>query len=162
YRAYRTREDFSRYRIFTIHLTILIVLAGAITHWAVWLIPWVFTVYITWSPWHYSGQNFGLALMFARRAGINPTRGERKALYISFVASYALVFLTMHSGVSPDPYALSLGIPVEVGEGLRAVLAVVFALTGPWALYRLSRRGGRRLIIAPAALFATQFLWFVM
>src|SRR5262245_61455822 len=162
YRAYRTREDFSRYRIFTIHLTVLIALAGAIIHWAAWLIPWVFTIYITWSPWHYSGQNFGLALMFARRAGVNPTRAERKALYVSFVASYALVFLTMHSGVSADPYVLSLGLPVEMAEGFRAVLAVAFVVTGPWALYRLARRGGWRMIIAPATLFATQFLWFVM
>jgi tetratricopeptide (TPR) repeat protein len=162
YRAYRTREDFSRYRIFTIHLTLLIALAGAIVHWQAGLIPWLFTIYITWSPWHYSGQNFGLALMFARRARVSPTKAERTALYISFLASYALVFLSMHTGVSSDPYVRSLGLPVEFGDTARAVLAVVFLVTGPWALYRLGRRGGWRIIVAPATLFATQFIWFVM
>src|SRR5215471_2433415 len=117
YRAYRTREDFSRYRIFTIHLTLLIALAGFIVHWAVGLIPLLFTIYITWSPWHYSGQNFGLAMMFARRAGVKPTRTERNVLYASFLASYALVFLTMHTGRSPDVYVLSIGLPAESSEG---------------------------------------------
>jgi tetratricopeptide (TPR) repeat protein len=162
YRAYRTREDFSRYRIFTVHVTLLMLLAGAIAHWAGWLIPVLFTIYVTWSPWHYSGQNFGLAMMFARRAGVNPARAERNALYISFLASYALVFLTMHSGVSTDPYLRSLGLSAGPADPLRAVLAVVFSLTAPWALYRLGRRGGWRLIIAPATLFSTQFLWFVL
>jgi hypothetical protein len=162
YRAYRTREDFSRYRLFTVHLTLLMVLAGAIAHWAAWLIPLVFTIYITWSPWHYSGQNFGLVLMFARRTGVKPTRAERNALFVSFAASYGLVFLTMHSGLSTDPYVRSLGIAVSLAEVVRGLLAVVFGLTGPWVLYRLARRGGWRLILAPATLLATQFLWFVL
>jgi len=162
YRAYRTREDFSRYRIFTIHLTLLIALAGLIVHWAAGLIPLLFTTYITWSPWHYSGQNFGLAVMFARRARVNPTRAERTALYISFLASYALVFLSMHTGPSSDPYVRSLGLPVEFGDTARAVLAVAFGVAGPWALYKLGRRGGWRIVIAPVTLFATQFIWFVM
>jgi tetratricopeptide (TPR) repeat protein len=162
YRAYRTREDLSRYRLFTIHLTLIIALAGTIAHCSPSLIPWVFTIYISWSPWHYSGQNFGLALMFARRAGVKPTRAERNALYVSFLASYALVFLTMHSSPSTDPYVLSLGIPTNFAEAARPLLAVVFGLAGPWALYRLGRRGGWRLIIPPATLFATQFLWFVL
>jgi tetratricopeptide (TPR) repeat protein len=162
YRAYRTREDFSRYRIFTLHLTLVIVLAGAIAHWSPSLIPWVFTLYITWSPWHYSGQNFGLALMFARRSGSAPTRAERSALFTAFVASYGILFLTMHSGVSMDPYVLSLGLPVGLTNVIRAILACVFVLTGPWALVRLARRGGWRTIVAPATLFGTQFLWFVV
>jgi len=162
YRAYRTREDFSRYRLFTIHLTLLIVVAGVVTHWLGSLIPWIFTLYILWSPWHYSGQNFGLAMMFARRAQLRPTFVERTALYISFIASYGVVLLTMQTGASQDPYVLSIGIPVPVGEVARALLALVFLITGPWALTRLAKRGGWQLIAAPLTLFATQFLWFVL
>ena len=33
------------------------------------LCPLIFTIYLTASPWHYSGQNYGLFMMFARRAG---------------------------------------------------------------------------------------------
>ena len=28
------------------------------------------TLYLTWSPWHYTGQNYGLAVMFLRRSGV--------------------------------------------------------------------------------------------
>jgi len=67
YRAYGTREDFSKYRVFTVHATALLILTAILTHTSLKLLPWVFTLYINWSPWHYSGQNYGLLMMFARR-----------------------------------------------------------------------------------------------
>src|SRR2546427_3026499 len=62
YRAYHTRTEFEKYRIFTLHIALLLALAGVIAH--VWypLLPWIFTLYICWSPWHYTGQNFGLLI----------------------------------------------------------------------------------------------------
>ncbi|MEO8078192.1 MAG: hypothetical protein ABI818_17825, partial [Acidobacteriota bacterium] len=49
YRAYHTRSEFARYRVFTLHITALLALAGVASH--VWpaLVPWLFTVYLTWS-----------------------------------------------------------------------------------------------------------------
>ena len=29
------------------------------------------TVCLTWSPWHYTGQTYGLAVMFLRRRGVS-------------------------------------------------------------------------------------------
>src|SRR6266849_7780682 len=111
YRAYHTREDFLKYRIFTVHLTLLVALTAIVAHVAVPLLPWLFTLYVTWSPWHYTGQNFGLLMMFARRSGAAPTAAERRALYLAFVASYVMLFATFHSGTSSDPLVLSLGLP---------------------------------------------------
>ena len=51
-------------------------------------LPVVFTLYLTWSPWHYSGQNYGILLMFARRAGAQPSTLQRRALYTAFLLSY--------------------------------------------------------------------------
>src|ERR1700686_835490 len=68
YRAYHRAEDFEKYRIFTVHTTGLILLTLVLSHFWAQLLPWIFTIYITWSPWHYSGQNYGLFMMFARRA----------------------------------------------------------------------------------------------
>src|SRR3979490_49309 len=41
YRAYHTQTEFQRYRIFTVHVAILLALAGVIAH--VWfpLLPWI-------------------------------------------------------------------------------------------------------------------------
>src|SRR5271155_35284 len=62
YRAYHTRADFEKYKIFTLHITLLLVLTGVLLHASYQLFPWVFTLYILWSPWHYTGQNYGLLM----------------------------------------------------------------------------------------------------
>ena len=64
YRAYGTRADFSKYRVVTMHLTGFLVLTALVAHASFPLVPWIFTVYLTWSPWHYTGQNYGLLMMF--------------------------------------------------------------------------------------------------
>src|SRR5277367_1792396 len=87
YRAYHTKEDFEKYRIFTVHITGLMLLAGLLSHLNFALLPWLFTIYITWSPWHYSGQNYGLLMMFVRRAGARPSENARQALYSAFLCS---------------------------------------------------------------------------
>ena len=162
YRAYHTREQFEKYRIFTVHITLLLVLAAALTHFFPVLLPWVFTLYICWSPWHYSGQNFGLLMMFSRRAGLAPEPRERRALYAAFIASYVLLMLNFHTGASNDDMILSLGIPARWAFWPKIACAVFFLAAGGWALFRFARRGASwRLMAAPLTLFASQFFWFV-
>jgi tetratricopeptide (TPR) repeat protein len=164
YRAYRTKEDFSRYRIFTLHLTVLLVLTAVAAHWSVKLLPVLYTIYLTWSPWHYAGQNFGIALMFARRNEIEITRGERNALYAAFVASFAMIFLGFHSvaAAGNDPYLLNLGIPVSVARVGTALALGVFVSGGLYALVQMGQRAGWRKLVAPTTLYLTQGLWFVL
>src|SRR5438132_1982129 len=81
YRAYHRSEDFHKYRIFTVHITALLFLTLLLSHFWLQILPWIFTIYLTWSPWHYSGQNYGLFMMFARRAGAQANNAERRALY---------------------------------------------------------------------------------
>jgi len=72
YRAYHTQEDFNKYRVFTVHITGLVLLTLLLSHFFRQALPWIFTLYLCWSPWHYSGQNYGLFMMFSRRAGAKP------------------------------------------------------------------------------------------
>ena len=88
YRAYHREEEFRKYRIFTVHITGLVVLALVVTHFWFRALPWLFTLYLTLSPWHYSGQNYGLFMMFVRRAGAKPDKSGRNALYAAFLISY--------------------------------------------------------------------------
>jgi len=163
YRAYRTREQFEKYRIFTVHIAVLLVLAGALTHALPLLLPWLFTLYICWSPWHYSGQNFGLLMMFSRREGLAPEPKERHALYAAFIASYVLLMLSFHTGPSTDDMILSLNIPARWALWPKATCAMIFLAAGGWALSRFQQRGGGwRAMAAPATLFTSQFLWFVL
>ncbi len=166
YRAYHTREDFQKYRIFTIHLTGLLLVTLALTHGFPRLLPWLFTIYLTWSPWHYMGQNFGLAMMFARRNGAQPAPRHRNLLYLAFLASYAMVFLSIHARPSSDTYVLSLGLPMAAGRVLRLALAPLFLVAGAMAFRGMAatvKQSYKWRPLWPAmVLFSTEFLWFVL
>jgi tetratricopeptide (TPR) repeat protein len=162
YRAYHTRDEFEKYRIYTVHVALLLVAAGVVAHVRYGLLPWIFTIYICWSPWHYTGQNFGLLMMFARRAGVSPTESERRALRLSFIASYILLMLSFHTGPSGDALILSLGLAAKFTLPARAVLALFFVGASGWALASLARRSNLRTILPVLTLTVTQFLWFLL
>ena len=163
YRAYHTREQFEKYRIFTVHMALLLAAAGVLAHKLPALLPWLFTLYICWSPWHYTGQNFGLLMMFARRGGMAPEKSERRALYAAFLASYVLLMISFHTGPSNDDMVLSLNIPARWALWPKAASAALFLALGGWALLRFQRRASSwAALAAPGALFASQFLWFVL
>jgi tetratricopeptide (TPR) repeat protein len=162
YRAYHTRDEFEKYRIYTVHVALLLGLAGVVTHLWYALLPWIFTLYVCWSPWHYTGQNFGLLMMFARRAGVSPTEAERRALRLSFIASYILLMLSFHTGASGDALILSLGLAAKFTLPARAVLALFFVGASGWALASLARRSSFRTTVPVLTLTVTQFLWFLL
>ena len=162
YRAYHTRADFEKYKIFTLHITLLLVLTGVLLHASYRLFPWVFTLYILWSPWHYTGQNYGLLMMFARRSGAETTPGERRSIRAAFVASYLMLLASFETGGSTDPLILSLGLAAKYTFPARLVLGGAFALFLFVGFRRLIQRSGARALAAPLTLALTQFIWFVV
>jgi len=162
YRAYRREEDFDKYRIFTVHTTALVVLTLLLAHFWIKLLPWIFTIYLTWSPWHYSGQNYGLFMMFARRAGAEPSKSERRALYGAFITSYLILFLGFHTGPSTDPLFVSLGIPPLISRWEQILLGVAFMGLSAFGLARLIGTAGWRKLVPALTLFSSQFLWFLL
>ena len=161
YRAYHTKEDFEKYRIFTVHITLLLALTIVFSHFWIRALPWIFTVYLTASPWHYSGQNYGLFMMFARRAGAQPTTLERRALYAAFLISYAVLLLSLHTGPSGDPLFVSLNIPETISSRAQLVLAIAFVACSAFGLSRLISQTGFRRMIPSLTLFSTQCVWFL-
>jgi tetratricopeptide (TPR) repeat protein len=162
YRAYHRSEDFEKYRFFTVYTTSLLLLTGLLAHSWPRILPWIFTLYLTWSPWHYSGQNYGLFMMFARRAGAKPSTAERRALYGAFITSYLVLFLSFHSGPSSDPLFISLGIPLAVGRWGQIVLSAAFLVLSAYGLSQLVGAIGWRKLVPCLTLFSSQFLWFLL
>jgi tetratricopeptide (TPR) repeat protein len=162
YRAYHRAEDFQKYRIFTVHTTALVLATLLLAHYWVRILPWIFTIYLTWSPWHYSGQNYGLFMMFARRAGASPDKAERRVLYGAFVVSYLILFLGFHTGPSSDPLFISLGIPAVVSRWEQIILGVAFIGLSGYGISRLVRVTGWRKLVPALTLFSSQFLWFLL
>ena len=162
YRAYHTHREFAKYRIFTLHTAVLLLVAGIVAHLWYPLLPFLFTLYIYWSPWHYTGQNFGLLMMFARRSGISPTVAERRALRLAFVASFTMLLLSFNTGPSNDALILSFGLAAKITLPLRAALAAVFFVATGWAFSSLLRRATFRALVPSMLLSLTQFLWFLL
>jgi len=162
YRAYHRAEDFEKYRTFTVHVTGLILLTLLVSHSWTQLLPWIFTIYLTWSPWHYSGQNYGLFMMFARRAGANPDKNTRGALYGAFIVSYLVLFLSFHTGASSDSLFRSLGIPAVPSRWEQIILIVAFCALSAFGLIKLANETGWRALIPSLTLFSSQFLWFLL
>ena len=162
YRAYRTREEFQKYRIFTLHITVLIALTAILAHADFRVVPWVFTLYINWSPWHYSGQNYGLLMMFARRGGTSVTPLERRLLHWAFISSFVMLLVSFHTGVSNDPFVLSLNLPEKFSIPARVAGGVLYVFFSGWVISAWVKRGGWKGMAAPLTLLATQGLWFVL
>ena len=162
YRAYHTRADFEKYKFVTLHVTLLVVLTGIVLHASPRLFPWVFTLYICWSPWHYSGQNYGLLMMFVRRSGAEIMDSEKRWLRGAFVASYLMLLASFETGGSNDPLILSLGLPAKFTLPMRLALGAAFLAFTMLGFRRLIREKGVRTLVAPLTLAFTQFLWFVL
>ncbi len=162
YRAYHTRAEFEKYKMVTLHVTLLMVLTGVLLHAFYWLLPWVFTLYICWSPWHYTGQNYGLLMMFVRRSGATIAPNERRWIRAAFITAYVMLLASFQTGGSTDPLVLSIGLPASFTLPARLALGVVFAGAIFIGFRGLVSRSSWKAMAAPLTLALTQFLWFVL
>ena len=161
YRAYG-RDDRGAHRLYTHWLTGGLIALGIAAHAWFPLVPWLFTAYVMWSPWHYTGQNFGVLMMFLRRAGVDVSAEERRRLHLAFIASFVMLLAAFNTGASADPLVLSLGLPPISARIVQAGAGLTFLTGGLAAFVPLARRAPRRALLAPLTLFSTQALWFVL
>lgn len=173
-RVYEDREDRRKYALFSIYATVALVAALVAASHSVWIASLLTTVYVTWAPWHFSGQNYGLTLMFLRRRGVAFDAGVKRALYASFVLSALLAILAIHSGhgemvfapetlpVANAPTIFYASLPAPIGSiAFGAALLGYLVCLGAvgWKLLRHPRLAD----LAPAALLvASQALWFTV
>jgi hypothetical protein len=173
-RVYGNPVDRAKYRFFALHATLLLGVLFAGASRSVWLASALITIYLTWSPWHFAGQNYGLALMFLRRRGIEVDARAKRFFYLSFVLSAALAMLALHGGAGEfsvtvptldapgAPRLIPLGVPAVVSTPLFAIVGVAYVGCLAAAAWRL-RRTGSWSDHAPAwTLVCTQALWYAV
>jgi len=172
-RVYERARDRRAYALFSIWATLALVAVFGAAVFSPALGAFLVTLYFTWSPWHYTGQNYGLAVMFLRRRGVETAGAEKRWLYASFVLSFVLVAVIAHgAGVGvrgADQYGgaqglafVSIGIPASV-----VAWAVPLALAGQcfalaMCVASLLGRAPLRAIAPALALWAAQVLWFTL
>jgi hypothetical protein len=170
-RIYGTQEDRQRYRLFTVYVSAALLLLYVLgLQWTA-LGSLLVTLYFTWSPWHYSGQNYGLAVLFLRRRGVGIDVTTKRMLYGTFLISYGLIFLALHSRGPGGMYApatyegtiysfVYLGIPGVVREMGVPLLVGAYSVCLLGAAWRL-RAAPLRDLLPAASLVGLQFVWFL-
>jgi tetratricopeptide (TPR) repeat protein len=164
-------EDRRKYGAFTLVVTLVLGLAFFLGLRSALLGSWILTVYLTWSPWHYTGQNYGIALMFLGRRGIPITLTIKRLVYASFVASYVLLFFSFHGFSQVGDYApatydgsiyhfVRLGIPAKVSAVVLPLAGLVYLASVVSAGVLLLRRARLSDLLPTFLLIALQALWF--
>jgi len=171
-RVYEKRSERRAYAIFTVWISLFLAALFVGGLYSAALGSLLLSLYLTWSPWHYTGQNYGISLLFLRRRGIEVTPQTKRWMYASFVLSYGLTFLAIHGVAYSADYApadyngslysfLRLGIPSPFWAWAWAVLGVGYVVSTGMAARDLIRRAPRVADLLPTGLLVlTQALWF--
>ena len=173
-RVYASPVDRRKYAFFAIYLSAMVWLWFGVGLYDLGVGSAMITLYLTWSPFHYTGQNYGLAVMFLRRREVAFSERTKKLLYASFMLSFVLVFVSLHralGGAGAANYGIGnfagtpfhfiqLGLPV--GFWKLAFVVVGAAYIGvTLATIRALLRSARFADLVPVvALMIAQALWF--
>lgn len=172
-RVYEQRGDRLRYALFAVWATLAVAVVFVVSLYDAAVGSIFLTVYLTWSPWHYAGQNYGLASMFLGRRGLALTPAQKRWLQACFTLSYGLVFISFHRAHGPGVPQFSaalgggtaiafrpLGIPDAVAIPAFGALLAVYLVTLAVTARMLLRLAPPSALLPTAALVFTQALWF--
>lgn len=121
-------------------------------------------LFFIWSPYHFSGQTFGITLLYAHRSGAPFNSWERRALWLFVFGTYLSQTARSEAGFASNPYhgveLPTLGLPLWVPQVLTLMMyGAGMAFFGLMA-YRSwrTRRLVPWIVVLPAL---TQYVWFV-
>jgi hypothetical protein len=145
-------------------LIALVALTASIV-WAGSIGPHVQALYLTWSPFHYAAQAYGLAVMYAYRAGCRLAPGDKRLLWWASLLPFVYVV------IGGEGLGLDWLVPAPVLASARvdatlrfltqvlpttAAAAVVLVYAAIW--WRL----GRPLPLISALLLVTNGIWWLV
>lgn len=119
YRLYHQKKFFMQFPLTSFLIPVLIVIATLFSFMnpTQFGVIWV-KLFLIWSPYHFSGQTLGLALLYARRGGIEISRAQRFFLASVIYGSYIVMTAGGEVGDSNHTYYgvsyPTFGIPIEV------------------------------------------------
>lgn len=173
-RVYAQREERRRYALFAVWGTLLFAALFVVGLYEAYVGALIVTVYFSWSPWHFAGQNYGISLMFLRRSGIEVSPLAKRLLHASFVLSFVLALLVLHAKLSTglhapprgvlytDPVLLRIDIPRLIAGSLFVSCGIAYLVSVVGAISILRRRATARQLLPVVSLILCQALWFVV
>jgi hypothetical protein len=104
---------------------------------------YLFSIYIVWSPYHYSAQAYGLAVMYGYRAGVTLDDAAKRLVWIACLIPFVWTLLQTQGGVADVLrwWKLSSTGPVEYARTGTAAALAALTLAAPivlmlWLRYR--------------------------
>ncbi len=131
-RLYTKRGSFESLPFVTMALPLLTVAALSAAIWQPALGRHLLALYLTWSPFHYAAQTYGLALMYCYRSGSTPSDAQKLQLRVTSLAPFVYSFLS-----SPDA-GLAWFVPEAVLARHATLQAALSQLALPLALASLA------------------------
>ena len=171
-RVYERPEDRKKYEFFSVHLSALVAIVFVIGVYDNFVGSLMITLYLTWSPWHYTGQNYGISLMFLGRRGIRISAFTKRLIYLSFMTSFLLTILELHSISTADVRLIELddntyrlyplGISDRVHDIAVVILGACYLVFTISAARQLLRVASFNAVLPTFTLMASQALWFLV
>lgn len=127
----------------------------------------LYHLYLSWSPYHYAAQTFGLASMYTARGGVQLTGGERRLLHLTCMLPFLYSFFSGAGAglgwlLSPSFFVAHPAL-LPVRSGLISVVGVATFAVPALLLALLARRKERMLPhIVPCLLVANGVWWVVL
>jgi hypothetical protein len=121
-------------------------------------------LYLTWSPYHYAAQAYGLALMYCYRSGPAWSAGEKRLLRLACLSPFLYAFLD-NRGLGLEWFVPAHVLAVPAVHGVR--LALIFAFRAatfvlPLGLLLWHQRSGRaRLPLISLLIVFSNGIWLV-
>lgn len=166
YRLFRRPENFRQFPL-TAFLVPFLVLGAVIASFQApqTVAPVFVKLFLLWSPYHFSGQSFGISLLYARRAGFDFESWERRALSFFIFSTFLVPTFAAEVGMAQREYYGIEYVPWNIPP-VFAQLAW-FLLYGSAAVFAFAaiRRLALRKSFFPAITLlpaVTQFSWFVV
>lgn len=165
-RLYTKPGTYKGRRFLTLSLPLLTV--AALTLSIAFAADWghhVYAFYLTWTPYHYAAQAYGLALLYCYRSGCTVDEQDRRLLRAACVAPFVFSFLGGRGGglewLLPADW---LDVPhvAVLREGVTRAL-VLFGFAAPllWSA-RLIWRGRSVPLISVLIVFSNVLWWTVL
>jgi hypothetical protein len=162
-RLYAKPGAFREFRFLTMALPLLTMVAVglAIVYGSV-LGRHLYALYLTWSPYHYAAQSYGIAVMYCFRSGCTLDSRDRKLLWAACLAPFLHAFFGS-PGVGLEwfvPYEHLQGASVMATRGfLVSTLSVASFLLPAVAFVRVAARGYAVPLIAVLAVLSNALWW---
>lgn len=127
----------------------------------------ILRVYLTWSPYHYAAQHFGIASMYCARKGKPLVEGEKTLLKAGFVGVALFMIVTLNAS-SLDPRAAGQGTVLlqPILPSWTYVVALgcaAFGVAASLASYaKVRARTGAGWDSMVTILLVVNFVWFVV